>query len=36
MNYKMIIDTDCGIDDAVTIISAIKYGINILGVCIKA
>jgi inosine-uridine nucleoside N-ribohydrolase len=28
----MIIDTDCGIDDAVTIISAIKYGINILGV----
>ena len=32
MNYKMIIDTDCGIDDAVTIISAIKYGVNILGI----
>jgi len=28
----MIIDTDCGIDDAVTIMSAIKLGINVLGV----
>ncbi|BAL81538.1 nucleoside hydrolase [Caldisericum exile] len=32
MNYKMIIDTDCGIDDAVTIMSAIKYGIDIVGI----
>lgn len=32
MTYKMIIDTDCGIDDAITIISAIKYGIDIVGI----
>jgi len=29
---KMIIDTDCGIDDAVTIMSAIKRDIDVLGI----
>lgn len=31
-SFKMIIDTDCGIDDAITIITAIKYGIDVVGI----